>query len=82
MKSRVKAYLLLLFHRLNGPPLITIIYFIFGFLWILLTDKILLYLSPDNSDYVKFQTYKGWLYIVITTVLVYVLSRIYAVHKE
>lgn len=82
MKVCIKNIFKALRTRLHGPFLITIIYFTFGFFWILLTDKILLVLSSDSSSYIKFQTYKGWLYIVITTILVYVLSRIYAIHKE
>ena len=39
-------------------------------------------LSPDIEVYIKFQTYKGWFYIVITAMLVYALSKVYANHKD
>ncbi|KUK89819.1 MAG: signal transduction histidine kinase [Marinimicrobia bacterium 46_43] len=82
MKSRIRPFLLMVAHYLSGPVLISIAYFIFGFFWILFSDRILLELSPSSQDYIKYQTYKGWLYIVITTILVYALSKVYAIHKD
>lgn len=82
MKSRIRPFLLMVAHYLSGPVLISIAYFIFVFFWILFSDRILLELSPSSQDYIKYQTYKGWLYIVITTILVYALSKVYAIHKD
>ena len=66
----------------RAPVLIAGIYFLFGFLWILLSDSLLSILFPDIRLYMRFQTLKGWLYVVLTTVLVYALVRSYAVYKE
>jgi two-component system, sensor histidine kinase PdtaS len=82
MKQRLKAFYMFSVHNFNGPVLITTAYFIFGFSWILFSDRILLKLSPNTQTYVQFQTYKGWLYIVITTILVYAFSKVYAIHKD
>ncbi len=82
MKSRINALFMLAANYLSGPVLITIGYFIFGFFWILFSDWILLKFSSSSENYIQFQTYKGWFYIVITTILVYALSKVYATHKE
>nr|NQU91098.1 PAS domain-containing sensor histidine kinase [Bacteroidota bacterium] len=60
----------------NQPAISTAVYyFIFGFLWILLSDRILHHLSPDIQFEQQFQTYKGWLFIAITTVLIYYIVK-------
>jgi two-component system, sensor histidine kinase PdtaS len=66
----------------RAPVLIAGIYFLFGFLWILLSDSLLGILFPDIALYMKFQTLKGWIYVVITTFLIYALVRSYAGYKE
>ena len=66
---------------LSGPVLITIVYFIFGFLWILFSDRFAAAaVSPEY--FIKLQTYKGWLYVVITSGLIYALVRIYKKKKD
>lgn len=65
----------------KGPLYISLACFIFGFLWILLTDMILLIYIENYTQFAKFQMYKGWVFIVLTTILVYILSHIYTVHK-
>jgi len=52
---------------------ITIIYGIAGFLWILLSDKLLHYLVMDANVYKDIQTYKGSVYVALTMLMVYVL---------
>ncbi|ADU63660.1 MAG: response regulator [Pseudodesulfovibrio sp.] len=51
------------------------IYAVFGGLWIILTDRLLEIMARDLTSYASLQTYKGWLYIVITAVLVFCLVR-------
>lgn len=48
-------------------------YFIFGFLWIAFSDGILVMLVKDPEVYQTMQTYKGWSFILITTVLLFAL---------
>ncbi|MCF7885649.1 MAG: PAS domain S-box protein [Candidatus Marinimicrobia bacterium] len=64
------------------PFSISILYFIFGFLWIFFSDKILLKISPTHNFYTELQTYKVWIYVVITTILIYLLLKIYAKQKN
>lgn len=49
------------------------IYAIFGFLWILLSDKLLLIAVRDTATVNELQTYKGWFYVLVTAALVYFL---------
>lgn len=59
----------------NEAIVISSIYAVFGVLWILLSDILLEYIVPDMKLYIHFQTYKGWFYILITTIMVYLLIR-------
>ncbi|MHB8131312.1 MAG: putative bifunctional diguanylate cyclase/phosphodiesterase [Mobilitalea sp.] len=54
---------------------IAIIYAIFGVSWILLSDKLLEYIFRDIDTYKLFQTYKGWFFILITTLMLYLLIK-------
>ncbi|MFW6209730.1 MAG: sensor histidine kinase [Spirochaetota bacterium] len=53
---------------------IVLIYLLFGGLWIFFSDKILLRLAADLQDYQVLQTYKGWIFVACTALLLYVLS--------
>ncbi len=53
---------------------IVLIYLLFGGLWIFFSDRILLQLAADIQDYQVLQTYKGWIYVACTALLLYVLS--------
>jgi diguanylate cyclase (GGDEF)-like protein/PAS domain S-box-containing protein len=57
----------------NEAYRVSIIYAIFGGLWILLSDAILDFMLPDIEKYKNIQTLKGVFYILMTTLLVYVL---------
>ena len=52
---------------------ISFIYAFFGILWITLSDNILEQIITNIEIYKKFQTYKGWLYIFVTTLMLYLL---------
>lgn len=54
------------------------IYAIFGGLWILLSDRILSIFVTDMDTYAAIQTYKGWVYILITALLVFKVFHSYA----
>ncbi len=61
-----------LWHRFS-PARIALIYAVFGLLWIGLSDQILAHLVSDAGTLTRLQTYKGWLFILVTTGLVYFL---------
>ncbi|HEX2973256.1 MAG TPA: PAS domain S-box protein [Tepidisphaeraceae bacterium] len=69
----------LYWERLNGHGAIRIAfwYVIFGGLWILFSDRLLALLlqSLGSERWVQWQTYKGWVFILVTAALLYVLIR-------
>lgn len=50
-----------------------LIYAIFGILWIFFSDTILEIIAPNREFLTQAQTIKGWLYVIVTTLLLYVL---------
>ena len=52
-----------------------LVYGIFGLLWILLSDSLLAWLVHDPITLMHMQTYKGWLFIVASMLLLYTLLR-------
>lgn len=68
----------------HNPLKVTLIYLLIGALWIAFSDEILLYMLPSVESragnnpldlITTYQTYKGWLFIVLTSVLLFVLIR-------
>jgi len=52
------------------------IYLLFGVLWILVSDRVLAMLLAGHGESITvFQTYKGWLFVFLTAVLIYILTR-------
>ena len=58
-----------------AAPIIVIIYALFGCLWILLSDRILIGLVKDKEALSLLQTYKGWFFVVTTAVVLYALIQ-------
>ena len=63
---------------------ISIIYGIIGALWILLSDRLLGKFITNMDILVEVGTYKVWMYVLITTILIYllVLKRVILVQKS
>ena len=83
-KSRVKNFIDKNFHDVQNESLrIVLIYFIFGVAWILLSDWILGILVDDEM-FSKIQTYKGLIYIVVTSLVIFSLvnNRIAELKKK
>lgn len=53
------------------PLKIALVYAVIGGLWILFSDKILDSIIEDSHLITKIQTYKGWLFIAVTAILLY-----------
>lgn len=51
------------------------LYAFFGFLWILFSDRLILLISNDPKDLAHIQTYKGWFFVLVTALLLYVMIR-------
>ncbi len=52
---------------------ITSIYFCIGFLWILFSDLFIKSISDDSDFITNIQTYKGWFYVISTSIFLYLL---------
>lgn len=52
---------------------ISIIYFIAGVFWIILSDFIVASLSSSADDITVLQIYKGWFFIFVTTIILFFL---------
>jgi len=59
--------------RLSFPLKISLLYATFGILWIFLSDRLLEWLIADITLLSRIQTMKGWIYVFITTLLLYIL---------
>ncbi len=59
----------------NNPWKTILIYLVFGFSWIIFSDNVLNFFIRDHDTYLAFQTYKGWLYVSITAILLYFVIR-------
>lgn len=65
----------LLMVRIWGPIRIAGIYLAFGVLWILFSDQIAERIAPDKAAFAIISTYKGWGFVVVTALLLYLLIR-------
>lgn len=61
--------------RLSPPLMTTLIYGVFGTLWILFSDRLLETMINDLHLLSRLQTYKGTAYVVITSLLLYLLMN-------
>lgn len=52
---------------------ITLVYLILSALWIFFSDRLLGILINDPALFIQFQTYKGWFFVLITSILIYYL---------
>ena len=54
---------------------IALIYFLIGFLWILFSDQFILSVGKSADSLTILQTYKGWFFVGVTSVLLFILVR-------
>jgi PAS domain S-box-containing protein len=64
--------------QLLTPVTITLLYVVSGLLWIAFSDRLLASMIDDIELMARIQTYKGWVYVLITGLLLYMLIRIYS----
>jgi len=53
------------------PLRIVLLYALFGGLWILFSDTVVLWLTTDQSTLSRLQTFKGWFFILVTALLLF-----------
>lgn len=56
---------------------ITLLYLILGSLWILFSDKVLYHFIPDGLKLTTVQTYKGWFFVLATSLLLFFFIKNY-----
>jgi len=61
---------------------IVLLYLFTGAVWIIFSDRILAKLIEDFNLYIKFQTYKGWFYVIFTSLLLCLLLRVFLLRVE
>ncbi|MDP3444693.1 MAG: hypothetical protein Q8T08_17695, partial [Ignavibacteria bacterium] len=54
---------------------ITFAYLLIGGLWILFSDELLESLVEDPYAITKFQSYKGWFYVLVTALMFFVFIK-------
>lgn len=54
---------------------ICLIYLIIGFIWILFSDRIASIIAKDNKMLLEISTYKGWMYVIVTAMILYILIK-------
>jgi len=54
---------------------ISITYFIISALWIFLSDRAILSLNPSPAVLINLQTYKGWFFVLSTSLLLFIIIR-------
>lgn len=52
---------------------ICILYFLIGFLWIYFSDNLVINLFNNRKMILIANTYKGWFYVIVTTIILYLL---------
>lgn len=61
--------------KINSAVLIAVLYFLMGTLWIYLTDRLVIAVSPTTAFLIALKIFKGYLYILITSLALYLLIR-------
>lgn len=64
--------------KLNFELKITLTYFLFGVCWIILTDILLVYIVKDIDRHLQFQSFKGIIFVVLSTLIIFLLSKRYS----
>lgn len=61
---------------------LSLIYLVIGFLWILFSDRLAYMVSPNKTVLLMINTYKGILYVLVTSAILYLLLRQFLVKVE
>ncbi len=57
--------------KLKPPIKISLIYFVFSVIWIIWSDGVVMMLADEPDLVTRMQTYKGWLFVLATSLLIY-----------
>lgn len=62
-------------HKLRSPYGIVMLYVVFAFIWIAVSDRLLFFAFPDPAQFERVSTLKGFLFIAVTGILLYLLLK-------
>lgn len=68
--------------KISAPIRISLIYAIFGVLWIFFSDTILHSVIEDKTRILEFEIFKGWFFIFITALILFFLIRDYSNKRD
>ncbi|MCT4590211.1 MAG: ATP-binding protein [Carboxylicivirga sp.] len=66
-----------IFYKIPFEYRLSSIYLVIGVLWILFSDQIALIVAEDEETLNQLQHYKGWFYVVVTAVCLFIFSKIH-----
>ena len=66
----------------NNALRIAVYYLLIGAIWIVLSDRLVDLLSNDPNTITNLQTYKGWSFVIVTSVLLFILLQRYFLNLE
>jgi light-regulated signal transduction histidine kinase (bacteriophytochrome) len=64
------------------PAQVAIVYLVAGLVWIFISDRALVWLHLEPSTILEAQTAKGWLFVIGSSLLLYLLLRRYQARNE
>ena len=63
------------FRNLRSELRVALRFALFGFLWIIFTDHLLAALTTDTTTLTALQTYKGWAFVLFSSLLIFLFMR-------
>ena len=63
------------FPKINLAARIGLLYLLFSTLWIIFSDKIVAGFTQDAEKITELQTYKGWIFVFLSAMLIYLLIK-------
>ena len=52
---------------------LSLIYLVIGAFWIYFSDRIAYFIAPNKAIFLMLNTYKGWFYVIVTSIILYLL---------
>jgi PAS domain S-box-containing protein len=71
-----------MFKNITSAFKVSIIYFIFSLLWIYYSDNAINFLVKDFQELQYLQTIKGWFFVTISSILLYILTRQFFINLQ
>lgn len=59
----------------NDAFKIAVIYLVVSVIWIFFSDRLVSMIAQDSQLFLEIQTYKGWFFVLVTSILLYALIR-------